>query len=277
MAHAGLAAVVGKVADADAPVLLDIAGALAADALLLAAGADAYADLALVLLEPVGKMLDGQGLAVGGDGLLHGDDVHADAAAAGRHHLRDARQGQIGHALKKVRYLRRDRRDLRTHDHNLGAAGNEHIQHPALFVVGILAVQILKVPLDQAGLAQGLQRDLQTGIVITAELFQLLKGLGLALAHQQGNVQAVVRHGLAVAPLGILQSAVDAPVLRRFGRHLLQTEEDLLAVGDDLPQLKDLLVSRHFFCHKQLSFFIAFCAGMLSTYDSCIQFNLPLI
>ena len=56
----GLAAVVGKVADADAPFALDIARALAADALLLTAGADGNADVAFVLFQPVAQMLDGQ-------------------------------------------------------------------------------------------------------------------------------------------------------------------------------------------------------------------------
>ena len=56
----GLAAVVGKVADADAPFALDIARALAADALLLTAGADGNADVAFVLFQSVAQMLDGQ-------------------------------------------------------------------------------------------------------------------------------------------------------------------------------------------------------------------------
>ena len=148
VALAGLTAVVGEVADADAPLGLDVAGALVADALLLAAAAHGHADVALVLLQPVGEALDVQRLAVGGDGLFNGDDVHADAGAAGGRHLGHAREGQEGHALKEVR----DDGLLVAHvgvdDHELGAAGDEHVQHPALLVVGVLAVEILPVVLD---------------------------------------------------------------------------------------------------------------------------------
>ncbi len=245
VAHAGLAAVVGKVAHADAPVLLDVAGALAPDALLLAAGADAHADVTLVLLQPVADVFHVHGLTVGGDGLLHGDDVHADAGAAGGHQMGDAGQGQVGHALKEVGHLGGHRRDLRPHDHDLGAAGHEHVQYPALLVVGVLAVQILKVPLHQAGLAQGLQHRGQVLVVIAAQLFELGEGLGLALAHLQRQVQAVVGYLFAVPPLGVLHAAVDAPVFGGVGGHLLQAQQDLLAVRDDLAQLEDLFVAGH--------------------------------
>ena len=98
----GLAAVVGKVADANAPFALDVAGALSADTLLLAAGADGHADVALIFLEPVAEVFDRQGLALGQDGLLDGDDVHTDTRAAGRHQLGDAGERQISHALEEI-------------------------------------------------------------------------------------------------------------------------------------------------------------------------------
>ena len=252
MAHPGLAAVVGKVADADAPVRFDIAGTLSADALLLAAGADAHADMPLILLEPVRQVLDVHGLALGRDGLLHRDDVHADARAAGRHKLCDAGQRQIRHALKEVRHLRRDRRDLRPHDHDLRAAGNEHIQHPALLVVRVFAVQVLEMPFHQARLTQRLQNRFQVRVVLdAAQRLDLRKCLGLALSELQRNVQAVVRHFFPVAPLGILQAAVDAPVFRRLGRDLLKAQQDFLPVRDDLSQFCDFFVS----CHRGVPFF----------------------
>ena len=57
----------------------------------------------------MGQVLDVQRLAIRGDCLLDGDDVHSDTASAGRNHLRDAREREVGHALKKVRHLRRGR------------------------------------------------------------------------------------------------------------------------------------------------------------------------
>ena len=53
VAHASLSAVISKVAEAHAPVLHDVSGALSALCLLLTAGADAEADLSLIFLEPV--------------------------------------------------------------------------------------------------------------------------------------------------------------------------------------------------------------------------------
>ena len=53
VAHAGIFAVVSKVAETHAPVLLDVSGTFASLLLLLTAGADAQTDLAFILLEPV--------------------------------------------------------------------------------------------------------------------------------------------------------------------------------------------------------------------------------
>ena len=58
VALAGLAAVVGKIPDADAPALLVIGAAVAQVGAAGAAGALPDADMPLILLEPVGQMLD---------------------------------------------------------------------------------------------------------------------------------------------------------------------------------------------------------------------------
>ena len=194
-----LAAVIGKVADADAPLAFHVAGALTADALLLAAGAHGHTDVALVLLQPMGQVLDRQRLALGRDGLFDRNDVHADAGASGRHHLGDACQRQIRHALEEVRRLREHIRLLGVDHHDLGAAGNEHIQHPALFMVRVLAVEVLPMELDQTALADSLHRFFQIGSVkLRVLLCELLDRERHTLFHGQGDIEDIVRHLLIV-------------------------------------------------------------------------------
>ena len=250
VAHAGLAAVVGEIAYTDAPVLFDVAGALAADALLLAAAADADADLPVVFLQPVGQMFDVQGLAVRGDRFFHRDNVHADAGAARGHEMGDPGQGQVSHAFKEVRDLRRFGGDLGTHHHDLGAAGHEHIQHPAGLVVRILAVQVLLVEFHKTGLAQRFQGYFQPFVIVTGKLLHLGERLGFTLAHQQRGIEAIFLHRLSITAGDVLQTAVDTPIFGRIGRDLLQTEERFLAVGDDLAEFRDLLVASQCFAHE---------------------------
>ena len=247
-----LAAVIGKVADADAPLAFHVAGALTADALLLAAGAHGHTDVALVLLQPMGQVLDRQRLALGRDGLFDRNDVHADAGASGRHHLGDARQRQIRHALEEVRRLREHIRLLRVDHHDLGAAGNEHIQHPALGVIRVLAVEVLPMELDQTALAERLQCLLQIGSVkLRVLLRELLDRERHALFHCQRDIEDIVRHLLVILHRRELQGGVDAQILRGIRRDLVLAEQDCCAIRDFFSELCNFLV----FCHVIASFF----------------------
>ena len=246
-----LAAVVGEVANADAPLAFHVAGALAADALLLAAGAHGHADVALVLLQPVGQVLDRQRLALGRDGLFDRDDVHADAGASGRHHLGDARQRQIRHALEEVCRLREHIRLLGIDHHDLGTAGNEHVQHPAFLMVRVLAVEVLPVELDQTALADSLHRFFQIGSVeLRVFLRKLLDRERHALFHRQGDVEDIVRHLLIILHRRELQCGVDAQILRGIRRDLVLAEQDRCAIRDFFAELCNFLV----FCHVLASF-----------------------
>ena len=247
-----LTAVVGEVTNADAPLAFHIAGALAADALLLAAGAHGHADAALVLLQPVGQVLDRQRLALGRDRLFDRDDVHADASASGRNHLGNTRQRQIGHALKEISRLREHIRLLGIDHHDLGAAGNEHVQYPALFMVRILAVEILPMELDQAALAERLQRLLQIGSVkLRVLLCELLDRERHALFHRQGDIEDIVRHLLVILHRRELEGGVDAQILRRIRRDLILSQQHRRAIRDYFSELCNFLV----FCHVLASFF----------------------
>ena len=247
-----LTAVVSEVTNADAPLAFHIAGALAADALLLAAGAHGHADVALVLLQPVGQVLDRQRLALGRNGLFDRDDVHTDASASGRNHFSNTRQRQIGHAFKEISRLREHIRLLGIDHHDLGAAGNEHVQHPALFMVRILAVEILPMELDQTALADGLHRFFQIGSVeLRVLLCELLDRERHTLFHGQSDIEDIVRHLLVILHRRELEGGVDAEILRRIRRDLVLSQQHRRAIRDFFAELCNFLV----FCHVIASFF----------------------
>ena len=208
--------------------------------------------MTLVLLQPVGQVLDRQRLALGRDGLFDRDDVHADAGASGRHHLGDARQRQIRHALEEVRRLREHIRLLGVDHHDLGAAGNEHVQHPALLMVRILAVEVLPMELDQTALADGLHRFFQIGSVkLRVLLRELLDRERHALFHGQRDIEDIVRHLFVILHRRELEGGVDAQILRGIRRDLVLSQQHRRAIRDFFSELCNFLV----FCHVIASFF----------------------
>ena len=139
-ALAGLETVVTKLTDGDAHLILQLTAALPLNAHGIAAGAIADAEVVLILLQPVGDVLDIDRLVRGRDGLLDRDDVHADAGASGRHHAGDLRQRQKRHALEKLSDLRMPLDLLQVHVHQLRRTGHEDRQRPLLVMVGVLPV-----------------------------------------------------------------------------------------------------------------------------------------
>ena len=232
VAFAGLTAVVGEIADAYAPLGLDVAGALVAHTLLLAAGAHGRTYMSFVFFQPVGEALYVQSLAVGGDGLFNGNDMHAYAGAAGRHHFRYAGKGQVGHTLEEIRDDGLLVAHVGVNDHELGAAGHEHVQHPALLVIRILAVEVFPMVLHEAGVAQDLKRFFEPCSLHFAALLNDFKGDGLALFQDERHIQRVRRGAHAVLVLRELHRGVHAPVLGRVGIELVHAEQDGRPVGD---------------------------------------------
>ena len=88
VASVGLDHVVGHVAHGDAPIARIVAAALAQNLTARTAAAGRCGVLAVVLVQPMLDVLDGHRGARGIDGLLDGDNVHADAGASGRDHRR---------------------------------------------------------------------------------------------------------------------------------------------------------------------------------------------
>ena len=203
----GLHGVVGHVAYLDAPVVRVVGAALAQLGAGVAARADAGGDVALVLLEPVGDALELDGLVLEVDGLLDGDDVHADAVASGRDHLRDARKRDEGHALEEVR----DRGVLvdavLARVEELCRAGHKERQAPALGARGVrdgavVVVVVSVVVLDDADDAHLVEEFLQVrGFNLGRKSHHLVEVIELAELHAVGKVDHLVREDLLEAPV----------------------------------------------------------------------------
>ena len=118
--------VIRHVAHGDAPTLGVVGAAFIEGEAGLTAGAGGGGVLAVILIQPVGDVLKVNGGILRLDGLLHGDDMHTDARAAGRHHGGDLLQGQAGHTLEEAAHLGVLLQDSVVHVGELGAAGDEH-------------------------------------------------------------------------------------------------------------------------------------------------------
>ncbi len=132
------------VSDTDAVLARCLAVALAAHFLLPAAGAQSDG-IFVVLVQPMGNMLDADGFALGLNGLLHRNDVHADAGAAQRNHGSHPLQRHLRHQVEEGCQVRMLLRQRLLHHHELGRAGNKD-RH----IVLALPVFILAVHLDHA-------------------------------------------------------------------------------------------------------------------------------
>ena len=225
---AGLGAVSCEGTDRYAQLLLQLAAALAHKAHCVTAGAVADAELTLVLLEPVGDVLNAHGFVGCGDRLLDGDNVHADAVASGRHQGSDLGQRQECHALEKLCDLRILLYLVEMHVHKLGGAGNEDRQNVLTAAVGSIVV-ILQNALGR----QRIHDLLDVGDGLAHFLCDLLGSRGLAKAHLQSNV------GLLVT-----DDAFKAVVLRICLGELLKSELVGYAVGHFLAERNDF-----FSCH----------------------------
>ena len=225
----GLNAVKCNVADGDAPQILNVARAFAAHALGAAAGADADCEF-VILLQPVGQMLNADGLGAGGNGLLDRDNVHADARAAEGDHGRDFLEGESGHGVKEVAHLGVLVNDFLAHIEELRRAGNEERQYVLLDVRVVLPVPLDKA--DDAHLMELLFERVQ--IRPAGGLGNILKRHGGALLHAQGDADHIV-----IKHLG------KPPVFRAALVQLFKAE----LIGDAVGHFLTELIKIFFICH----------------------------
>ena len=225
---AGLGAVSCEGADRYAQLLLQLAAALAHKAHRITAGAVADAELPLILLEPVGDMLDADRFVGCGNRLLDGDNVHTDAVASGRYQRSDLGQRQECHALEELCDLRILLHLVEMHVHKFGSTGNEDRQNVLTAAVGSIVVIL------QNALARQRVHDLlDVGDGLAHFLCDLLGSSWLAKTHLQSNVRFLVA-----------DDAFKAVVLRVCLGELLKSELVGYAVGHFFAERNDF-----FSCH----------------------------
>ena len=199
VALAGLDGVVGEVADADAPVLGVAAAAVAAGSLGEGARAGARR-VAVVLLEPVGEVLDVRGLVLVLDGLLDGDDVHPDAGTAGRDQLGHGLEREEGHALEEGADLGMLVELRLVHDSELSRAGHEHREYVLLGLGGVLPGV-----LDDALDGHRVEDRLEFLGGPARRLDELVHGHRLAPAHAPRDLGLLLGHDAGETPVvGVL-------------------------------------------------------------------------
>ena len=171
-------------------------------------------------------MLDGDGLVLGVDGFLHGQDVHADAVAAGGDQVGLALQGQEGHLVEGVGQLGILLDLPEDHVGHLGDAGDEELHIPLLLVLGILPVVF-----DDALFGRVGQKLDDAVFRLSGELGDLCGGLGLAKAHLEHDLRDLVAGACAVQNdvlgVGLGQSFEAELVGDAVGDHFAQVKKDL--------------------------------------------------
>ena len=186
-----------EIPETDAAFLFDRAIALPADPLLPAAGTDPDGELAVILLEPVGDVLDRDRRRRGLDRLFHGNDMHADAAAAHRHHGCDALKRHLCHQVEEGRDIRVLLHQPVVHHHEFGDA-----RHKDRHVVPELLFRILPVRLDAADPHQVLQHFVDLLFRKRRVFFDelLMAVAGPCLLKAQHELHFVPAHDLVKAP-----------------------------------------------------------------------------
>ena len=220
---AGLHQVLGVVAHQDAAVVLDLAAALILGDHGHAALAGGQSKAIFVFIQPVGDVLNVQGLALVGDGLFHRDHMEAQPRAAGRHHVGDGGQRQVGHLIGELTHLRVRGLQLLVEHQVLRAAYHEYRHHILLVVI-----LIMPVVFHNAGLGQLVQQTLHFGFVPFQLFCQLRRGVGLAHLHFQHQLGHLVG-----------ENGVQHPVFRAALVHFSLPQLDIHAVGDMLCQFYD--------------------------------------
>ena len=188
--------IIGHVADADAQVILQIAGSLSPHTLLAAAGTGAYRIFILVFVQPVGNMFDIGRLLPGGNGFFHRDDMHADTRPAVRHHRSHLFQRQPGHLFKEIRQLRMLLHLLCIHHHKFRTAGHKHGKH-----ILLMTIFILPVVFDQADNAHLLKKLFRTLHALFAPLRNPLGRSRNPHLHSQSDLRHLIRYHTSQPPV----------------------------------------------------------------------------
>ncbi len=146
-------------------------------------------------------MLHGDGALLLLDGLLDGDDVHAESAASGRDHGGDLRRARERDALEVGAHLGVLLEGGLVHGVELAHARQLDGQDEALLMVGVRAVEVLPVVLDVADLRHVVDERLDALARPAGLLDDLVHGEGVAHAHAVGDVGGLLGEDREEAPI----------------------------------------------------------------------------
>ena len=254
VAAAGFPQIIGHVSHAYAPVVVIVGAAFVQEFPADAAGTDAHGQMAFVALEPVGDVLNVDGLVFHRDGLLHRDDMHSDAGSAHRDHRGDFFQGKEGHPFEEHSQFRMFLHQRLVHIGIFRTAGNKH-GNPVHAVLALIAgsgnrtvlgvfVPVVVFHYAQTGhqVQKVVERLFRRGVVLLAvELVQLL--ISPVFANAEGisgkHVQHQVQRSLAGDGIHLVfENAGQPPVLRGFGGHFDFAGNAIRDVADQFDKFR---------------------------------------
>ena len=167
-----------------------------------------------------------------GNGLLDGNNVHADAGSSGRNQMRNLLQRQEGHALEEHGKLGMLIKALEVHVRIFGGSGNEQ-RDPVAAVLrlirgagdrAVLCVFVAVIVFKDTDLGHLIQKSLEFLSSVRRDVVhaaELVKRIGLAHLHRERDVRDL-----------IIDNTGKSPVLGIVRRNLMSD-----AVGDALREL----------------------------------------
>ena len=147
--------------------------------------------------------------------------MHANAGASGRDHLGGHGKWQVGHAFKEGANLGVLLHLSLVHDRELGRSRHKHGEQVALLVVGVLAVKVFPVVLNDAFDTKAIKQLLRALFRDLSTCDHLCQRLGYAHLHMLGELCLLLGH-----------DGGQTPVFGHVGRELLEAKLDGNAIGN---------------------------------------------
>ena len=171
-------------------------------------------------------MLDRGGFVFRGDRFFHGDDVHTNAVAAGRDQMCLAFERKEGHLVEAVSQLGIFLDLPENHVGHFGDAGNEQLDVPLFFMLGIFIVVLNDTVV--CGVCEQFDDAL---LGFAGELGDLRGGFGFAKFHFEHNFGDLVAGACAVKDdvlRVVLGQALEAELIRETVRdHFAEIKQNL--------------------------------------------------
>ena len=199
-APVGFHHIVRHIANGNAPIFKAVAAAF----LQLFPGHPAGAGRGgkfVVFFQPVGDMLNVNGCIFRFNGFFYRNDMHTDSCASGRHHGGNPLQRQEGHSLKEGSNFRMLVNLGFAHVEKFTAAGNKPAQHIALFMVGILPIQVFPVVFQKTDVGHLFKQRFQFFCRYAGHFHQLLQCFWLSHLHFQGHIRHFVGYQTCQSPV----------------------------------------------------------------------------